>query len=311
MQHIMGLERRDSKHSIHFRDDLSEYSNPACWGESPGPLSLSDHRLVPEGLQVRRTVGEALLRVQWQRQRDGTNETCADSCSCLGQRVVSSTIGVEDKPARSTAWTFWGTRTPPPRQPVLFTWSEVQSIILLPSEDKGPYLIAITTLRPREVATREWLLQAGNLRGRARWGIEMTATIIRERSAAAPRGNGPACGCCGTGRLLGLSLALFMDSARVACEVARLQPSAEAMERLIEVLDMLMECHGACQSTLGTETAQPLLPAAHFPLAALKRFCDATRGAYAAFTEWRQWREVSKLVRAPLELDDKVWTGHV
>lgn len=295
MQHTLILTRRDAKHTINFRDDLSEYSSPSSWGDGPGPLSLSDHRLAAEGLQAKRTVGEALLRAQWERQCEADAEACNDACACLGARA-----------ARLCRVRLRRSR---PRPAVLFSWSEVQSLVLLPYDPKGPYLIAINTFRLRETGTGEWLMQAASLRDRARWGIEMMAAILRDRKAGGSPVNAP-CSCCGAGRTNGLSLALFMDVARVACEVARLQPSAGGMQRLIEVLDLLVESGSSGPGTSMQETSQPSTIFV-FPLAGLRRFGDATRRAYADFEEWQWWREVSKLLRPPHGWDASLWQGRV
>lgn len=301
---------RNSK-TIHFRDDLSEYSNPSNWGERSGPLSLSDHRVHAEGLQARRTVGEAILRAQWERQRDAEAEVCTENCTCLGPRAARLCLGA--------------LRRAPPRPATLFTWGEVQSLLMLPSEEKGPFLIVVTTFRPREDGSREWMLQAGSLRARARWGAEMCVATIRDRLSATMPVVNTRCGCCG--RATSLSLALFMDMVRVACEVARLQPSAEDMERLMELLDMLVDSQvGSSESRRqrrggsperGGSPDPPAMPASqhrpapHIPVAALRRFKDAVRRAHSDFLLWRQWWEVSRLVRPPCGWDADLWLSRV
>lgn len=292
------MQRRPS-HSIHFRDDLSEYSCPSTWGDRPGPLHLGDHRIVPEGLQARRTVGEALLRAEMERQREERLEKYADRCSCLGARTARHLMDAFQRI---------------PQQPsLIFAWTEVQSILLLPCDEKGPYLICIATFR-RGDGLSEWVLQAGSLRGRSRWGIEMMAALLRERKASSPV-------CCSGPRREGgsLSLSLFMDMARIACEVARLRPSATTMDRLVEALDLLAETQrppgGAPMVDRGvgglSAAAAEMLPAPHFPLASLRRFGDTVRRASADFTEWRRWREVSRLLREPPGWDPHVWRNNV
>jgi len=307
---------RPSKRSeVHFRDDLSEYSSPSNWGERPGPLYFGDHRLVAEGLQARRTVGEAVLRAQWERQRDERAEECATRCSCLRPRTARQMLEV----FRSR-----------PSEKIVFTWAEVQSIVLVHYEERGPYLLCVTALRAREDGQREYLLQAGTLRARARWGIDMMAAILRDRSNAPVSGSG----CCGSGRERGpVSLSLFMDMARIACEVAHLQPSPDGLERLIEALDLLAEgrkatssssgfgCGRRPSSSLEAELASTrelssvveaaLLPAPHFPLAALRRFGDACRRAANDLAEWRRWREIRLLLRPPYTLDPDFWQNQI
>lgn len=278
------LGRRESKHTIHFRDDLSEYSSPSAWGDC-NPLSLGDHRLTAFGLQARRTVGEAVLRAQWERQC----EADAEACRCFGSPAARRCLEV--------------IRRTPPQPAIVFQWSEVQSLILIPHEgERCPYLIAVDS----QDGSREWLLQAGSQRGRARWAVEMTAAVLRERQAAQVGGG---CTCSGnhSGRL---STSLFMDMVRVACEVARLQPSPECIERLIEALDLLMESRqmGPCR---GAESGVHQPGALCFPLAPLRRFAGAARRTHADFVEWRRWREVVRLVQAPCGCDAALWSERV
>eukprot|EP00414_Alexandrium_minutum_P000403 CAMPEP_0113836946 /NCGR_PEP_ID=MMETSP0328-20130328/9740_1 /TAXON_ID=39455 /ORGANISM="Alexandrium minutum" /LENGTH=374 /DNA_ID=CAMNT_0000805373 /DNA_START=1 /DNA_END=1121 /DNA_ORIENTATION=- /assembly_acc=CAM_ASM_000350 len=308
MQQIL-TQRRESKHSIHFRDDLSEYSSPSSWGDGPGPLSLSDYRVTAEGLQARRTVGEALLQAQWERQCEADAEACGDALQVFGES--------HQPPLHRLRLVLGGSRTEALRRAtnrpsVIFTWTEVQSVILLPYEGKGPYLIAVTTFRWREDGTREWLLQAANLRARARWGIEMSAAILRDRNGMGQvKGNG-ACKCCGSGRGSSLSTALFMDMVRISCEAARLQPSAEGMERLVEVLDLMMERGEHTQSSGGTaEMNLQFSGAPHFPLAALRRFSDSVRRAHLVFKDWQWWREAAMLLHPPEGWDAELWRDGV
>mmetsp|Transcript_5068 Transcript_5068/g.11877 ORF Transcript_5068/g.11877 Transcript_5068/m.11877 type:complete len:335 (+) Transcript_5068:63-1067(+) len=295
MQQILK-QRRDSNHQIHFRDDLSEYSSPSLWGEGSGPLSLFDHRLVPEGLQARRTAGEALLQLRWERQCEADAEAC--SICGAGGAAVRLCLGLRLHCGRMRS-------EAPRRSAVVFMWSEVHSLILLPLEGKGPYLIAVTTCRLRE-GSREWILQAGSLRGRARWAVEMSAAILRERNSAAGQGRtGAACQCCSSGRNARLSTVLFMDMLRLCCEAARLQPSAEGMERIVEVLVLMME---------GREHSQTLdstFAGLHFPLAALRRFSDSVQRVRAIFVEWQWWRRTALLLQSPEGWDVELWRGRV
>lgn len=296
------LGRRDSKPCINFRDDLSEYSSPSSWGDGPGPLSLADHRLASEGLQARRTVGEALLRAQWERQVDADAEACTEACKCFGSRAARFCLEA--------------LRRTPSRPSVVFTWAEVQSVILLPYAERGPFLIAISTFK-REDGSREWLLQAASVRSRARWAIEMVTALLRDRAGAvSPTSPGfnPS-KCCGPGTSSRLSTAFFMDMMRIAWEVARQQPSAEGMRRLVEALELLVEGGGpAGQGGAGSggdgSGSQPLA-APHFPFAALRRFGEAVRRAHADFEEWRTWREIAQLVRPPQGWDEALWRGRV
>lgn len=297
----LGLRpcRPSLTNGINFRDDLSEYSSPSNWGERPGPLSLGDHRAERFGLRARRTVGEALLQAQRERDWDTSTETCTRECRCMGPRVARFCLS----PLR---------RAPPPRTPVVFTWSEVQSLILLPPEESPAasfYLIAVTTFRVREGFSKEWILQAGSLRGRARWGIEMVALVLRDRVAAGGVHDGGPCRCCGTGRANCLSLALFMDMARVACETARLQPSPSSLELLTEVLEVLGENHRNLPHS--AEVASLPLVGPHFPVAALRRFCCSVRRAHTDLQEWNSWRDIVRLIRAPAKIDLSLWEGKI
>lgn len=295
-----GVQRKNSKHSIYADDLLSEYSNPLNWGDRPGPFSLCDYRITIAGLQARRTAGEAILCAQWEQQREADAETCTKSCQCFGPRLAR--------------WFVQTVRPTPSRPPPIFYWVDVQSFVLVPHEDKGPYLIAVAIL-PRlqggnGLRPRELVLQAGSPRLRARWGIEMSAAIL---AAAEPKGGGGSvggglCRCCGPdcGRM---SLALFMDMVRVACEVARLQPSEEGMERLIEVLAKLGEDSRPGNRGGGVDVAIPPVP--QFPLAALRRFCEATKRAHEDFREYCHWQMLLRLVPPSNGLDTAIWRGRV
>merc|ERR1719387_3056625 len=62
----------------------------------------------------------------------------------------------------------------------------------------------------------------------------MMVAILRDRLNPAQEG------CYGPVReRTQVSLSLFMDMARIACELARFQPSTEGLDRLIEALDLL------------------------------------------------------------------------
>lgn len=282
---------------INFRDDLSEYSSPSSWGERPGPLSLADHRLTREGLQARRTVGEALMQAQRERDWEHSTELCAKDCRCLSHRAARFCL----TPLR---------RTGAYRPSMLFAWAEVQSIILLPYEDKGPYLMAVSTFRLRDGVSREWLLQAASPRGRARWAMEMITLILRERTSG-NMADGGTCGCYGPGRTNGLSLALFMDMVRVACEMAQLQPSPQSMKLLVEVLDKLAENHSSPGLAPGHLEMPHSLVSPHFPVAALRRFGDTVRKAQRDFEEFRHYRDVVRLLHAPPAVDSVVWEKRV
>lgn len=286
------LGRRKSRDVVH-RDDLSEYSNPSSWGERSGPLSLSDHRLGPEGLQARRTVGEAILRAQWDR-RSADLDLEARSCESRTQsRACPAISSCFARFPRISLESWQALRRREPRPSTVFTWGEVLSLLLVPSEKNGPYLIVISTIRPAADGSREWLLQAGSLRAAARCGIEMSYAILQSTSnlGSSPPVNSCVAGCT-PGRSPVLSLILFMDIVRVACEAARHQPSSEGMCRLQEVLDLLVD---------SSEGEQRLMhsPAPPMPVAALRRFSDAVRRAHHDFMQWMLWQEVSLFIRDP------------
>eukprot|EP00403_Amphidinium_massartii_P012755 CAMPEP_0178422916 /NCGR_PEP_ID=MMETSP0689_2-20121128/27422_1 /TAXON_ID=160604 /ORGANISM="Amphidinium massartii, Strain CS-259" /LENGTH=312 /DNA_ID=CAMNT_0020044499 /DNA_START=127 /DNA_END=1063 /DNA_ORIENTATION=- len=210
----------------------------------------------------------------------------------------------------------WGRRLPPTHsQTLLFTWPEVQSIVFVPTdEQKGHCLLAISTLRAvREEGTREWMLQAGGNRARACWSLELVAAILRHHANDSRRRGSSSASSSGGGgsfyshssRAVGLSLPLFMDMSRIACEVGRLKPSTESMETLISVLDMLADG----RRPGWVETVLPAPP--HLPIAALRRFRDAVKRAHSDFVEWQRWRAVVLLVRAPAPLDETMWHRHV
>jgi len=301
--------RKDNR--IDFRDDLSEYSHPSHWGET-GPLSVHDHRLAAEGLEVRRTVGEAILHAQ---ERE-LAEIAAEKCSCIRSRTarfVLQFFGLKETPrrwsrvhgsldcagvhrhARLDAWNrMWLHRRT--RPVVVFTWADVQSVILLPVEGSGPCLTAVWTSRPE--GSREWLLQSGSTRARARWALEMVAVILRHRVSAA---SSATCKCCGTGSA-GYSVRFTVDMAFIACEVARFQPSAEGLARLIEVLDILSEGWGQPADTV---------PLPHFPLGALRRFRDTAKHAHTDVSAWQRWVLMSRLSRPPSGWAEELWHTRV
>eukprot|EP00930_Biecheleria_cincta_P038733 TRINITY_DN26613_c0_g1_i1.p1 TRINITY_DN26613_c0_g1~~TRINITY_DN26613_c0_g1_i1.p1 ORF type:complete len:333 (-),score=48.56 TRINITY_DN26613_c0_g1_i1:2-1000(-) len=291
--------RGSSKQIIHFRDDVSELSSPSNWGDRPGPLSLADHRLTTEGLQARRTAGEALLRARCQRQREAEVQACSLACRCLGSRVAKACVDV-----------FRGGPVVNQRPSMVFTWSEVQSIILLPceSETRGPFLIAVTTLR---LQAGELLLQAASARSRARWAVEMMTFILKER---APDDSGHArCNLCSTGRGgSALPTVLFMDMMRIVCEAARTQPSPEGIALLAEALEMLSLRQGF-HGTVPSEPGQGYCYASamHFPSAAMCRFREAARRAQEDLEEWCSWREVTKLLPVPKGLEEALWRTRV
>lgn len=296
-----SLSRRDSKSTIHFRDDLSEYSNTSSWSESAGPLNFRDYRIVSEGLQEKRTLAEAVLRAEWERQRDEETKMATrtrEGCStCVGEACLGPKLN-------RIRLRLLG-RAPPPKPAVVFSWSEVRSLVLLPCGEAGPYLMVITTFRlPEE---REWLLQAPSLRARARWGIEMVASILRSKCASVSQDGNMKC-CCSSSVQPLVSTAFFMDSARVACEAAKCQPSIEGMELLAEVLDLLAESQhrGQCGDVSPT-----LAPAPHIPIAALRRFGDAVRRASADLMEWQQWHLTAQLIMPKHSLEADVWCKHL
>lgn len=288
--------RETNKNSIHFRDDLSEYSSPSSWGDGPGPLSLLDHRLAVDGLQARRTVGEALVLAERERKYQEEREAGGDSCNrCLGIKVAAPRLGLSVF-RRSAA----------PKPSVVFTYAEVQSLILLPYEEKGPYLIAVTAQRLREDGSREWLLQAGSLRARTRWAVEMTAALLRDRLTSTDAHSRVKC--VHSGRTSRVPNVLFMDLVRIACEAARLRPSAECMARLIEAVELLMEVGQPTQALAGDGPPPAIV---HFPMAALQRFRDMTERAREDFFSWQRWREVALLVRCPPGWDEHLWRDRV
>eukprot|EP00931_Biecheleriopsis_adriatica_P077649 TRINITY_DN51168_c0_g1_i1.p1 TRINITY_DN51168_c0_g1~~TRINITY_DN51168_c0_g1_i1.p1 ORF type:complete len:332 (+),score=52.06 TRINITY_DN51168_c0_g1_i1:69-1064(+) len=290
--------------AIHFRDDLSEHSGLSNWGDRPGPLSLADHRIVGEGLQARRTAGEALMLARLERQRSADTESCS---RCVGGRVAKACVEV-----------FRGSI--PNRPAMVFTWAEVQSIILLPceSETKGPFLIAVSSFR-----LQEHLLQAGSARSRARWAVNMMTSILKDRHSSREAlsgglGRSKGCNCYGAGNAMQLPTVLFMDMMRIACEAARLRPSVEGIKRLVEALELLSDSHwpglkgmnagstGSSDLVIGQYPAVP-----HFPLMALRRFAEAARRAQEDFAEWQRWREVTKLVHPPKGFDEELWRSRI
>merc|ERR1719421_1863586 len=240
MQHT--LIRRNSKPRISFADNESEYGDLSNYGDGPEWLSLSDHQLSPDGLQARRTVGEALLQA---------------------------------KPELRTGWyartfdAFWRSSPPgahmdrrsPGGGPIVFSWTEVLSISLVPTEGKTPtpsYLISVSTLGSRDTIMRETLLQAADARDRALFGLAMGLTIVRARVAKHAQVG------CGVSSRGGLSIALATDIARVACEAACCRPSASSIQQLADLLRLLTE-----DSSTSMQCC-----AGGFPVVALQRFGD-------------------------------------
>lgn len=271
-----SLSRRDS--SIHYRDDMSEYSSPSS-SETGPTLSVGDYRVAAEGLQERRTVAMAVVRAEWEKQLDEGAKFCTVKYACVGPRT-----------ARRCFQVWRRTRAPPSQPAVMFTWSDVQSLVLLPPGDAPPYLMVITTCRlPEE---KEWLLQANSLRARARFAIEMVAAVLRARRAAKSR-EGTSCSrCCVSGNASSVLEAFHMDAARAACETARLQPSPEGMERLAEVLSLLSK----------SQRQQPLIPNTAF-----QRFGDVVRRCCKSFAEWQQWQIFSQLLTPPPGWPPVIW----
>lgn len=276
-----SLSRRDS--SIHYRDDLSEYSSASSSETGPGPLSVGDYRIGAEGLQERRTVAMAVVRAEWERQLDQEAKFCTVKYACVGPRT-----------ARRCFQVWRRTRAQPSQPAVMFTWSDVQSLVLLPTGESPSYLMVITTCRlPEE---KEWLLEAKSLRARARFAIEMVAAVLRARRAAKSR-EGTSCSrCCVSGNVSSVLEAFHMDAARAACETARLQPSPEGMERLAEVLSLLAK----------SQRQQPLIPNTAF-----QRFGDVVRRCRQDFAEWQQWKMISQLLLPPPGWPPVIWNEHI
>lgn len=241
------------KSRISFNDDDSEWDGLSNWGDGPEWLSLSDHRLSPEGLQARRTVGEALLQAK-PELRTGwyQNALCwrgAERCCFGGGNLV-------------------------------FSWAEVLNLCLVPTESKAPsYLIAVSTIGVRDMLAREWLLQAANARDRALFSLQMGLSIAKARSQ---RQGQVGCSTVSCGRQ-GLSIALSTDLARVACEAARCRPSQTALQQLTDLLRLLTEAGGLGINQCCASSLQ--VPAGGFPLAALQRFGDAVEEAAMHFEE--------------------------
>eukprot|EP00928_Gymnodinium_smaydae_P074196 TRINITY_DN57262_c0_g1_i1.p1 TRINITY_DN57262_c0_g1~~TRINITY_DN57262_c0_g1_i1.p1 ORF type:complete len:350 (-),score=48.63 TRINITY_DN57262_c0_g1_i1:38-1087(-) len=270
--------------SIHFRDDLSEYSFTSSAGEGPGILYIYDYRISPEGLVARRTVAEAILRAEWEKQLNEEINLPLKCATCL-------------VPRRSRSW--MRPRPPIATKPQMkFTWSEVQSIVLLPVLEHGPHRVVVTTFRMPE--EREWLLQANNSRARARWCLDALGAVLHTRTKLAQDG---AVRCCGQSAG-GTALKFFMDAALVACEAARCQPSPEGMRRLAEVLDSLVDLE-TLERRSGGEFAGASVP--HIPLAALQRFSETVRNILRAFLDWQRFRLLVHLVKPPEGLDVVIW----
>lgn len=265
--------------SISISDSRSEY------GEEPGEagrplktLSISDHELIPEGIQARRTAGEA--QIEWERRH---------------LREIQGSTG-----CISIERALWRSPAAEPRRVVL-AWAEVDSVCLLSSRGRVPqHLIVVSALRQRDGTRRDVLLQAGSARELAHWGLAVAVAVARERIAAPVTGGT-------TGRAGALPLALSMDLARIGCRAAQLWPSPKGLKQLISVMDLLVTAHASAQSVVAA--AGPTQPP--FPLMALERFCEAARQALVDFEEWRRWREAALLVRPPHGIDSVTWVGHV
>ncbi|CAE8616462.1 unnamed protein product [Polarella glacialis] len=303
--------RGGSKLSIHFRDDLSEHSSPSNWGDKAGPLSLADYRLVSDGLQARRTAGEATLRARWRRRKEADADACGLVCKCFGNRAARACVEV-----------FRGDFQKRPL--MMFSWNEVQSIILLPceNEQKGIFLIAVSSFRIREYGPKEFIFQAGSMRSRARSAVEMMAAILKDRSCGDTQSVASVVGrpkCCGAGRTLPLPTVLFMDMMRIACEAARLRPSVAGIARLVEILELLSDSQWPGFKTAGLSggvgdiiigSQHDAVP--HFPLVALRRFAEAARRAQEILEEWIRWQQVCKLIRPECQgLDSELWRSRI
>lgn len=300
MQHL-GRRVECKNTALSFRDDLSEYSSPSSWGDF-GPLSVCDHCLAFDGLQARRTAGEALLRAEWERKCEEEAKACNDACKacspCIAFHVGSQRVSFSVNPPRLSITAL---RQPAPSKPsVVFTWAEVQSLLLLPHEERGPYLIALSTERAREDGSREWLLQAGSLRARSRWAVDITTALLKERKASEAKAERFKSGCVAGRPTCRVSNLLFTDLVRIACEAARMQPSPDCMGRIMEALDLL------CEVPVTADAG-----AIFFSMAPLQRFRDATSRAREDFFSWQRWREVALVLRSPPGLDEHVWRTHV
>jgi hypothetical protein len=298
-----SLSRRD----IHFRDDLSEYSNASTWSDGTCSLNVTDYRFVSEGLQARPTVAEAILRAEWEKRLDIDKIGCATRMPCLSDRAAKAFLHLLRRTPLRDGWKQHGFSK---RPAVAFTWAEVQSIIFLQNDGQQEvppiYRIVVTTFKMPE--EREFLLQAGTPRARARFGVEMVKAILRVRMRDLGKDADPT-HCCGSATTPGVTLAFFMDAARITCEAARVQPSPEGMECLARCLDMLAESQCLEEDSQGGSETRA--PAPHIPIVALRRFRDSVRQARAAFAEWQRWRLLVRLLQRPMWCDDPIWTGHI
>lgn len=282
MQHTVSSLRIKAKRVISFADDSSEYGEHVGDCEGGMPLSLNDHQLRPEGIQARRTAGEA-IEEHWERRHVG-----GKSCLSLEKALFR---GPEARSSR-----------------VVVAWADICSLHIWPSDGLSLNLIAVYTMRPRDGIKREIMMQAGCARELAFWGIAIAFAVTKARLPAPDIGP---CSCCAQPRFEGLPLSLAIDLARVACEAARLRPSYECLRRLIDVLEMLVGADTAsCEGGEVSMIQQPL-PAGGFPLAALRRFCETARQVAKDFEEWQGWREVSLLVRPPGGFDARLWHDRV
>lgn len=274
---LINVHLKNSR--ISFNDEDSEWDGLSSWGDGPEWLSLSDHRLSPEGLQARRTVGEALLQAKPELRAGWyQNVLCrrgVDRCCFGGGSLV-------------------------------FPWAEVTSLCLVPADSRTPsYLISVSTIGARDTLAREWLLQAANARDRAFFCLEMGFKIAKARTQ---RQGQVGCGTVSCGRQ-GLSIALSTDLVRVACEAAHSRPSQSALQNLIDLLRLLTESEGSSINQCCASSLQ--VPAGGFPLAALQRFGLVVEEAAMHFEEWRRFREVALLVQAPHGIDAAIWKNHL
>eukprot|EP00929_Paragymnodinium_shiwhaense_P027775 TRINITY_DN16220_c0_g1_i1.p1 TRINITY_DN16220_c0_g1~~TRINITY_DN16220_c0_g1_i1.p1 ORF type:complete len:366 (+),score=49.45 TRINITY_DN16220_c0_g1_i1:249-1346(+) len=289
-----SLARRDNPIHYRDRDDLSEYSSFSGWSDGTTALSTFNSRLASDGLQIKRTAAEVMARAEWERQLDAESKLRGNRCqfACIQPRTAFRRMCRGLRHRRPSAQ----------RSNVMFTWSEVQSLVLLPAGPCPPYLMVITTYRlPEE---KEWLLQAGNQRARALWAIEIVHAILRAKTAEK---KGESVKCVGCSKdCARLPEAFLMDAARVACETARCQPTPAGMETLAEVLYYLAgskqcECNGPAKESCRVLTAP------HIPHTAFQRFGDAVKRAQVEFVEWEKWRVMARLLKAPAGLDSTIW----
>merc|ERR1719310_1409609 len=150
-----------------------------------------------------------MARAEWERQLDAESKLRGSKrqYGCVQPRAAFRRLCRGLRRSRSTSM----------RANVMFTWSEVQSIMLLPAGSSAPYLMVITTYRlPEE---KEWLLEAGSQRARALWAIEIVLAVLRAKTADLRKSDGGVCKCISCSKECArLPEALLMDAARVACD---------------------------------------------------------------------------------------------